>query len=388
MKPYFIVLLIVLTHFSSFSQSDDATGGHLSDCEGAIELQNSGSYSTRFTGEMGKKSDLIGFSDAQFLSENAIWLSFTCKSAGQFYFEAKIPKGELQLIVFKGNKKTLCETVGKGSASRIGQMQVREGGTIRIAKTENESLPPLSLEQGETVFLALIAQEKSTEIVSYNVIFTGTSVPQVEKQTVDTRVDKYSPMVHIAVRDAVTKQPVVASVVVEGVKDVTAAYYGTDILATVTRSGKASIKCDAKGYFFIDKIESLTNKDKQEITIYMDPIGKGKSFQLDEIEFRAGTDQFTDGALPKLIRLRDFMAMNAEIGIEIHGHVYAVGPNTPSSQRMSDERAKSVMRYLIENGIQKDRLSTKGFGNTRPIYPKPKNEQEIQANRRVEVMVK
>jgi outer membrane protein OmpA-like peptidoglycan-associated protein len=55
---------------------------------------------------------------------------------------------------------------------------------------------------------------------------------------------------------------------------------------------------------------------------------------------------------------------------------------------MSDERAKSVMRYLIENGIQKDRLSTKGFGNSKPIYPKPKNEQEIQANRRVEVMVK
>jgi outer membrane protein OmpA-like peptidoglycan-associated protein len=195
-------------------------------------------------------------------------------------------------------------------------------------------------------------------------------------------------MVHISVRDAETKQPIVASVVVEGVKDVTAAYYGTDILATVTRSGKASIKCDAKGYFFIDKIESLTNKDKQEITIYMDPIGKGKSFQLDEIEFRAGTDLFTDGALPKLIRLRDFMAMNAEIAIEIHGHVYAIGPNTPSSQRMSDERAKSVMRYLIENGIQKDRLSTKGFGNSKPIYPKPKNEQEIQANRRVEVMVK
>ncbi len=388
MKPYFVVLLIVLTHFPSFSQSDDATIGHLSDCEGAIELLNSGSYSTKFTGEIGKKTDLVGYSDVKLLSENAIWLSFTAKSAGQFYFEAKIPKGELQLIVFKGNKKTLCETIEKGSMSRIGQMQVREGGTIRIAKSENESLPPLSLEQGETVFLVLLTQEKSTEIVSYNLIFTGTSVPQVEKQIVDTRIDKYSPMVHISVRDSVTKQPIVASVVVEGVKDVTAAYYGTDILATVTRSGKASIKCDAKGYFFIDKIESLTNKDKQEITIFMDPIGKGKSFQLDEIEFRAGTDQFTDGALPKLIRLRDFMAMNAEIGIEIHGHVYAVGPNTPASQRMSDERAKSVMRYLIENGIQKDRLSTKGFGNTRPIYSKPKNEQEIQANRRVEVVVK
>jgi outer membrane protein OmpA-like peptidoglycan-associated protein len=388
MKPYFIVLLIVLTTFSTFSQSDDAISGHLADCEGALELLTSGSYSTKFTGEIGKKTDLVGYADAMFLSENAIWLSFTAKSAGQFYFEAKIPKGELQLIVFKGNKKSLCETVEKGSVNRIGQIQVREGDTIRIAKTENESLPPISLEQGETVFLALLAQEKSTEILSYNVVFTGTSVPQVEKQIVDTRVDNYSPMVHISVRDAETKQPIVASVVVEGVKDVTAAYYGTDILATVTRSGKASIKCDAKGYFFIDKIESLTNKYKQEITIYMDPIDKGKSFQLDEIEFRAGTDQFTDGALPKLIRLRDFMAMNAEIAIEIHGHVYAVGPNTPSSQRMSDERAKSVMRYLIENGIQKDRLSTKGFGNSKPIYPKPKNEQEIQANRRVEVMVK
>ena len=208
------------------------------------------------------------------------------------------------------------------------------------------------------------------------------------KQIVDTRIDNYSPMVQLSVRDSETKQPVVASIVVEGIKDVSAAYYGTDVLATVTKSGKASIHCDAKGYFFTDKIETLSTKDKQEIIIYLDPISKGKSLQLDEIEFRAGTDEFTESALPKLIRLRDFMAMNAEISVEIHGHVYATGPNTPSSQKMSEDRAKSVMRYLVENGIQKDRLSTKGFGNTKPIFAQPKNEREIQSNRRVEILVK
>ena len=57
------------------------------------------------------------------------------------------------------------------------------------------------------------------------------------------------------------------------------------------------------------------------------------------------------------------------------------------SKRLSKKRAKSVLIYLINAGISKDRLSARGFGFTNPVYAHPKNEMEKEANRRVEVLI-
>jgi outer membrane protein OmpA-like peptidoglycan-associated protein len=58
------------------------------------------------------------------------------------------------------------------------------------------------------------------------------------------------------------------------------------------------------------------------------------------------------------------------------------------SKRLSKKRAKSVLDYLIEAGISSDRLSSVGFGFTKPVYDQPKNEMEKEANRRVEILIK
>ena len=57
-------------------------------------------------------------------------------------------------------------------------------------------------------------------------------------------------------------------------------------------------------------------------------------------------------------------------------------------ERISEARAKRVMMYLIDNGIDRSRLEAVGYGNTRPIFPEPKFFYEEQANRRVEILVK
>ena len=82
------------------------------------------------------------------------------------------------------------------------------------------------------------------------------------------------------------------------------------------------------------------------------------------------------------------VALNSDIKVEIQGHVFALGDNSLAAQRVSEARAKRVLKYLVDNGIDKDRLSAVGFGNTKPIYEKPKFSYEEQANRRVEVMIK
>jgi outer membrane protein OmpA-like peptidoglycan-associated protein len=56
-------------------------------------------------------------------------------------------------------------------------------------------------------------------------------------------------------------------------------------------------------------------------------------------------------------------------------------------KKLSQSRAKTVYKYLVSSGIDKNRLTYQGYGNEFMKYPEPKNLQEEQANRRVEIMV-
>ena len=77
--------------------------------------------------------------------------------------------------------------------------------------------------------------------------------------------------------------------------------------------------------------------------------------------------------------------------VEIQGHM-----NCPRSRplniyqkrynhELSHKRAKTIYRYLINGGIPVDQLTFKGMSNSNMIYPEPKNEQEADKNKRVEV---
>ena len=74
--------------------------------------------------------------------------------------------------------------------------------------------------------------------------------------------------------------------------------------------------------------------------------------------------------LPKskaeLDKLVDFLKNNPTLKIQINGHTDNQGSSS-SNQVLSENRAKSVMTYLIEKGISKDRLSFVGYGDIKPI---------------------
>jgi len=100
-----------------------------------------------------------------------------------------------------------------------------------------------------------------------------------------------------------------------------------------------------------------------------------------------GTSDFASGAEQKLQRLKEFMTVNSDIHIEIQGHVHAVGKNSFAGRRLSLARAKKVMTFLEEHGIDKNRMEAEGYGNEQMIYPEPKFSWQEQANRRVEVKI-
>lgn len=73
---------------------------------------------------------------------------------------------------------------------------------------------------------------------------------------------------------------------------------------------------------------------------------------------------------------------NPKIQIEVQGHTDNVGP-AGYNQVLSDQRAASVKAYLIKKGIDPKRLSSKGYGMTRPLLPNTTAENRT-LNRRVQ----
>jgi len=47
-----------------------------------------------------------------------------------------------------------------------------------------------------------------------------------------------------------------------------------------------------------------------------------------------------------------------------------------------------VKKYLIQNGVAPERLYPIGFGSSKPVYAKPQDEEQKEANRRVEILIR
>ncbi len=71
--------------------------------------------------------------------------------------------------------------------------------------------------------------------------------------------------------------------------------------------------------------------------------------------------------------------------IEISGHTDDKGSGE-YNQKLSENRAKAVVDYLVENGINKERMQFKGVGETNPIATN-ETEEGQQLNRRIEFKI-
>lgn len=111
----------------------------------------------------------------------------------------------------------------------------------------------------------------------------------------------------------------------------------------------------------------------------------GDRFVLRNVHFDYDKATLRPESYEELDRLIALMNDFPDIKIEVYGHTDNIG--SPSyNQKLSEERAKAVVDYVVSKGIARNRLSYKGFGASQPIAS---NETEIgrQLNRRVEFKI-
>ena len=115
------------------------------------------------------------------------------------------------------------------------------------------------------------------------------------------------------------------------------------------------------------------------------PISVGANLILNNISFSTNSSQLLPGSLFELDRVSEFMLLNPTISVEISAHTDDVGAVDFNIQ-LSRKRAISVEDYLIKKNINKSRMQSVGYGETKPLVPNDSDDNRA-INRRVELKI-
>ncbi|MEL6590652.1 MAG: OmpA family protein, partial [Bacteroidota bacterium] len=125
---------------------------------------------------------------------------------------------------------------------------------------------------------------------------------------------------------------------------------------------------------------------EKNIDIELDPIDISKTFTLQNVYYDFDEYYLRADALEELQNLLKIMRDNPNITILLEAHTDSNGGENYNVE-LSNNRARAVIKYLAQNGIDPGRVAWLGFGESRLlIYPELTDEDE-QANRRTEFRI-
>ena len=143
-----------------------------------------------------------------------------------------------------------------------------------------------------------------------------------------------------------------------------------------------------KGYLFFSEnfsLKEIQPDSTYKINIPLQPLAVDAAVVLRNIFFDVNKYELKPESTTELDKLVTLLKENPTIKIEISGHTDNVG-QAADNLRLSNNRAESVVKYLVTKRIEKERLSSKGIGAEQPVAD---NETEAgkAKNRRTELKV-
>ncbi len=111
-----------------------------------------------------------------------------------------------------------------------------------------------------------------------------------------------------------------------------------------------------------------------------------KSIVLDNIYYDLNKSEIRPDAARELDKLVIIMKDNPSISIELSSHTDDRS-SVDYNQDLSQRRAESAVVYIIDKGINENRIIAKGYGESQLLITNAKNEEEHQINRRTEFKV-
>lgn len=156
---------------------------------------------------------------------------------------------------------------------------------------------------------------------------------------------------------------------------------------------KAFISSDRKGGFggfdiyefelddrFRPEVVEIEMPSEEEY--YISAMKKKKDVTLRNIYFEFDSAELTTESEKGINEIYDLLTEFPDVTIELVGHTDDVG-SEDYNQLLSERRAESVAKALIDKGVSAERIKTKGCGSTQPLFPNNFDDELRDLNRRV-----
>ena len=137
--------------------------------------------------------------------------------------------------------------------------------------------------------------------------------------------------------------------------------------ATLDQPGKYLLTASSNGYLNVVDSVVIFDMGVAEVVkdIVMRPIEVGSTVRLHEIHFDPDSMTLRSESFPELDRVVTFLKRHPELVIEIAGHTDSIG-NEDYNMYISQGRAQAVVDYVVERGVEPERLVAKGYGESMP----------------------
>ncbi|MFN2428864.1 MAG: OmpA family protein, partial [Cryomorphaceae bacterium] len=161
---------------------------------------------------------------------------------------------------------------------------------------------------------------------------------------------------------------------------------------TVSKSFKTSKQSEEKEIDLVFEIDEIVESDSGTGSGNPDDGGAtaNKTYDIGEVFYDYNDASIRQDAKPTLNKLVTMLKDNPKISIEIQSHCDSRGGNA-FNKELSNRRAASVVKYLTSSGINSNRLTSKGFGESQLVNKcidgVECTEAQHQQNRRTEFIV-
>ncbi len=374
------------------------------DCGGAIFINDSIYHQPAAVRGFGNKLEVKEnpSEDLQWFERehHTTWYKFRSPATTTLTFDI-IPDNlddDIDFLVFQGAVPGICDKVAAKQAQPIRSNISRNDKANRSICGLQKNAPEefvrsgvgssfskgIAVQQGELFYLVIDYQDRP--LAGYTIRFHYDPPPPPP----EPEEKKTKQQIVIKIVDAKSGKPLDANLTIDGMRfdEVVEAKGKSTYTYEMDVYRNIKIGCVRSGYMFQTTRLKGSTDPVVTVEVKLTPVGAGERVVLDDIRFVGNEDNVMRQSEASLLLLVRFMQMNPKVRIEIEGHVN--GPTFKNKKEFIDlrtARAKTVYDFLLVNDVEPERLGYVGIGNAQMLYPAPKNKEESEANRRVEIKV-
>ena len=406
MKNKLILFTVLLNYFHGLSQDvsiDCITIKQAGDCYSAIEINpiNKLLFDCSPKGFGSQLEIKNNSSKSVFFFEkehNTIWLKFNCPYDALMCFDI-IPNDttyDFDFLLFKNEGNNFCKNLNykqtKPIRTNISRNNLKNKSITGLNINAKEQFVPSGIQPMYSKALKVDKSENYFLVIDN--VYGGESGFSIEFNYYKEKNIKGS------IIDKNTNNPIYSNIKIENANNgkqiaesqsdsITGEFY-LDYMTTINED--YYLITESKNYFFSETLISSNSKNytvSSDLEIKVSKLKKNENLKLHNLNFYGDSYEYLPTAIPSLNRLLSLMQNNSTLKILIEGHTNGCPGGIEYSQMLSENRAKTIKDFLIKNGINKQRLVSKGFNCSKMLYPNMETNSELEKmmNRRVEILV-